>query len=384
MRPVSALTATAAALLSVPAAAQTALRLDRPRAEFPEPFTQVSAVRELPGGRVLVADRPDKVVQILDLASGTAVKVGREGQGPGEYAMPAGLVPLPGGHTLLMDPLARRFLEIGPDGRTGATVGLPAIGGGPGGGIAFFGDALGDGRGGVYLQAPPFTPGNPEATPDSVPILRWNRAGAALDTVAFVGVPRATVQTSGRSGQFTMRIGGGRVFEPQEAWGVAGDGAVARVLPAPYRVVWYPAGGGRPVAGPEVAWTPLRVTEADRRAVIEERRRARPGVVSFSTGGGRAQAPPNVSLPEPEFADTKPPFGGQGAVVVSPEGEVWVRKHQPAGARNPEYDVFDRAGRLVRKVTLNPRSRVVGFGQGAVYVVRTDDDDLQYLQRFAR
>jgi hypothetical protein len=44
--------------------------------------------------------------------------------------------------------------------------------------------------------------------------------------------------------------------------------------------------------------------------------------------------------------------------------------------------VFDRTGALVKQVVLNPNSRVVGFGKGTVYVARTDEDDLQYLQRY--
>ena len=46
--------------------------------------------------------------------------------------------------------------------------------------------------------------------------------------------------------------------------------------------------------------------------------------------------------------------------------------------------VFDRTGALVKKITLSPNSRVVGFGNGMLYVVRTDEDDLQYLQRYKR
>lgn len=39
-------------------------------------------------------------------------------------------------------------------------------------------------------------------------------------------------------------------------------------------------------------------------------------------------------------------------------------------------------GRLVLKVRLQPRSRVIGFGKGSVYVVRRDDEDLEYLERY--
>lgn len=69
---------------------------------------------------------------------------------------------------------------------------------------------------------------------------------------------------------------------------------------------------------------------------------------------------------------------------MSPDGEVWVLRTRPAGDKIPTYDIFSRTGALVKSVALNPRSRVVGFGKGAVYVVRTDQDDLQYLQRYMR
>lgn len=47
----------------------------------------------------------------------------------------------------------------------------------------------------------------------------------------------------------------------------------------------------------------------------------------------------------------------------------------------PTYDVIDGMGRLVEQVKLAMRARVAGFGAGAVYVVRRDSDDLEYLER---
>jgi hypothetical protein len=72
------------------------------------------------------------------------------------------------------------------------------------------------------------------------------------------------------------------------------------------------------------------------------------------------------------------------AVVVAPGGEAWVLRTRPAGDKVPTCDVFNKAGALVKKVALNPNSRVVGFGKGTVYVARTDEDDLQWLQRYTR
>ena len=79
-----------------------------------------------------------------------------------------------------------------------------------------------------------------------------------------------------------------------------------------------------------------------------------------------------------------PPFTGRGAVLASPDGEAWVLRTRSAGDKVPTYDVFDRTGALVKKVMLNQSSRVVGFGKGTVYVARTDDDDLQYLERYKK
>ena len=75
---------------------------------------------------------------------------------------------------------------------------------------------------------------------------------------------------------------------------------------------------------------------------------------------------------------------GRGSVAATPDGEVWVLRTRSAGDKTPVYDVFDKTGALVKKASLNPNSRVVGFGNGTVYVARIDDDDLQFLQRYKR
>jgi hypothetical protein len=149
-------------------------------------------------------------------------------------------------------------------------------------------------------------------------------------------------------------------------------------------VVWYPP-NGKPATGAAVAYTPIPVSEADRQEVIEERKRAKPMMIAIGPGGRQAAPPPGaVSIPTPEFEETKPPFTGPESVLVTSEGEVWVLRSRPATDRIPFYDVFDRGGRIVRRVSLAPKSRVVGFGAGTVYVVRLDAEDLEHLQRFKR
>ncbi len=46
------------------------------------------------------------------------------------------------------------------------------------------------------------------------------------------------------------------------------------------------------------------------------------------------------------------------------------------------YDVFDAGGNLVQRVSLPNDRRVTAFGDGGVYVIREDEDDLQWLERY--
>jgi hypothetical protein len=369
-------------LAAAPLSAQTTIALMQPDAESKEPFTRVRAVSEVAPGRVLVTDTQDKIVALVDFARGTSTKVGREGQGPGEYSLPADLYWVTNGKVWLVDLLSRRFLPIDRDGKTGATVPIPGNSG-PGG--LFFGDPGGhsDAAGRLYFRGPPirFGSGGPVAV-DSMPIVRWDRVSPKIDTVAWIRAPKNAANVSGSGDRVQMMIGAGKVFTPEEQWGVAGDGSVIRVLPNPFQIVWYPP-NAKPMIGPVQPYTPIKVTEADRREVIAARKREKPMMISLG-GNGRAAPPPNVTLPDPVFEDSKPPFTGPGAVHVTPEGEVWILRTRPASDRAPTYDIFDRSGRVIRRVTLNPKSRVVAFGVGVVYVVRTDDEDLEYVQRFKR
>ena len=45
------------------------------------------------------------------------------------------------------------------------------------------------------------------------------------------------------------------------------------------------------------------------------------------------------------------------------------------------YDVFAADGKLVRRVSFPAKTRLVGFGEGTIYVARRDDDDRQDLGR---
>ena len=91
------------------------VRLGAPTATLTHEFTQLRGVRELPDGRLLVSDRLEPALYVVDLKTGRATRIGREGSGPEEYRMPSTLLPLPGDSTLLADEGNARFMIIGPD-----------------------------------------------------------------------------------------------------------------------------------------------------------------------------------------------------------------------------------------------------------------------------
>lgn len=371
-----------ACVLSAPAWAQGVKTLSKPEAEFAEPFTALDGVRELRDGRVIVNDPRDKIVQIVDFKGGSAQKIGREGSGPGEYALPLRLFALPGDTTAIFDPLNQRHLLIAPDGKPGDFV---TIGGGDGGGPA---GGLGrtvshaDGRGRFYMASSPFTmgPDGPKSA-DSSALIRYDRATKKSDTLAYLKLPRNNAQARGTMGNMTVRVGAANPFSPRDEWAVAPDGRIAVVQADGYRVDWISPTGQR-TRGAPIAYAPLKLTEAHKQEWRDGRKNALAMRVMNENGRMSASmGPPPNDAPDPaDWPAVLPPFVG-GAARVAPNGDLWVRRTGPAG-QAPTFDVIDGSGKVTGRVVLPKGARLVGFGNGTVYLTRTDEDDLQYLQRY--
>ena len=349
----------------------------RPTGESVDGFTMVGGIRELSNGKVLVSDPMERTVQLVDLAAGTAVKVGREGQGPGEYAFPGELLPLPGDTTLLVDRMNRRFLIILPNGKTGEAIAYP---GDLGLGVD---PRYVDASGRIYFQGSAL-PANGRlegnvTSADSVPLLRWDRRGR-MDTVAFLKLPVMSMNTSGSGGTGRVMIMRPQPFSPEDVWAVAGDGRLAIARVADFHIDWFgPA--RQKTSGPVNRFERLRVNEADKEAQRRAMRNPRM-FVSAGPGGSRGAAPPPIDLPEPEYPEYKPPFPARSA-WVAPDGNLWLLRSRLGGDPIPTLDVFDGRGTLVGKVTLPRDRRIVGFGRNSVYMARTDADDLQWLERYS-
>jgi hypothetical protein len=392
---------------------------------------------ELKDGRVVVADIRDKTLQAVDLRTGRATPIGRQGAGPQEWNTVNRIWGWKGDSVLANDFGNGRYLVIGPDakpGRTFTTAGdgpviieesrgggrgdergagggssrgtagargdggrvtLGGPRGGRGGPISIGSNGQGaDSRGRIYSQGLAITLGADGSitSADSAPILRLDPVSNRTDTVAFINLAKNSAGGSARgdgrgSETVEIRVGNNEPYSAVDDWTVFRDGTVAILRVADYHVEIIPPGGRR-VAGRPVAYTPVRIGEAEKQEWRDRMKSATPLVRSIGDGGGPPPSIPRLDLArEPaSWPATKPPFlggGGSSAAFAAPNGDLWVVRTRPASDKIPKIDVFNAQGQLIGRVTLPEKTRLVGLGAKGVYTARIDDDDLQYLQRHA-
>lgn len=381
--------AAALAAVAAPTAAQVPEhKLGKPDAAFPESFSLIQGLRELPDGRVMIADPLGQALVVVDLRSGRVDTLGKVGQGPREYRQPDGLFALPGDSTLLVDLGNARLTVLAPDGSFGATTPLTQgeSGPGPGGGLMIVLPRAVDGKGRIYFQG--MMGGRPgQALPDSAPVMRWDRSTGKIDTVATIKLQELKRSTSGAPGNQNVVVRP-VPLSPQDAWTAGWDGRLALVRSAGYYVEWVNI-DGRVVRGNPVSYRPVPVRTADKEewvaglgngvqvmVSIDNGQRS----MSMRRGGGAGRDAPE--LDSFEWPEVKPAFAATGA-VVSPDGALWVERYGPAGAPRT-FDVFASNGGLTARVILPPGRRLVGFGKGVMYLAWNDEFDLQYLERHRR
>lgn len=370
-------TTTIVALLSLPIAGQEGDQgtvLQQPVTVFPEQFSQIRSVVELPGSSVLVADYLEQRVVRMS-GSGMLAMVGGEGGGPQEYRLPSGLFPWQGDSVLLYDRGNERFAVISPEAAIVRTFSrhpeeVPY-------GIHPSGT---DRQGRIYFAIPPWArAARPEAPPDSVWTAHWSQTERRVEPLVVIkGLTRPTKPRRGPGFPYVA-------FASRDGWAVAGDGAVAVVRSQPYHVEWL-LPDGRTVSGPEVGYQEIPVTQDDRVAHVR-RFLSRNPTSGRGPGGGLGLVPAdqlsdtkvNEMVSTNEFASVLPPFDASSVVISHDGNQLWVLRSLSVGTA-PRYQVFDRSGAVVNEVTLPPLSELVALGARGVYLAVTDQDGLQQLE----
>jgi hypothetical protein len=371
------------ATASLPAwSAAQETRLGSPTATYDEGMSFVQTVREMPDGRVMIADPLAQELFILDMESGAREMIGRSGGGPEEYRQPDAVWKYRDGKTLLIDLGNARLTELGPDGSFGAT--HPLTIGDPGLGSSFI-LVLPQGvdeRGNVYTtQRPPMRPGG--EMPDSSLIVRVNLETASVDTLGAVKTEDMKVEASG----------GNMMIEPiplsaADAWGVATDGRIVVARSGDYHVEWIQP-DGRVLSGAPVPFEPVSIGTDEKMAYMSRMGSGGLSVsievndggqrsMSFGRGGGGRD--PDLDPNRFTWPETMAPFSN-ARINVDVRGRAWVRRNVPVG--DPTiYDVFGVDGNRVGSVVMPEGRQVLGFGNETLYVTYNDEFDLVYLERY--
>jgi hypothetical protein len=343
-------------------------------------FSRVVGVRELSDGRVLVLDRSEQRIAVVDFRTRKIQDIGRSGTGPGEYTRLAGIHGIGGDTTLFEDHGIRRWLLLEAD-RVIATVSWALV-------EQTITIAGADRRGRLldlhpysFRRSPgvPYTPMRSNA--DSVHVLLRYRRPLESD-IKDAAAPARLMSRVDTLARLRGMAGGQtlvwrEVPPPRSRWLLENplaadeqavlfaDSWVAFARAEPYRVDWLGPNGE------QVRGSPLPFEEIP----LDDRLRS--AIIAWKWPLVRPPFTSNELPPWPAFL---PPFLNE-ALLASSDGRLVIRRTFNPLVAATQYDVVDRAGKLSARLQLAPNERLVGFGARSVYSVRKDQDDVEWLDR---
>lgn len=333
----------------------------------------IGSIRELPDGQILVVDRDERTLLLFDWSSRQVTKIGRAGDGPGEYRNPGQLLALSADSTLLTDRHTGKWLLMHRH-RIVATLDrnqpLPRFVGATLAGADTVGRVLV--LHGSHFQNVIGGVGGPGTTnlADSLAVIIVNRHESKPDTIARVRGPfLGATWVKARAGGMIVNY---QLTNPLAAGDQAvlfQDGWIAIVAASPYHVTWWTP-NGTIVRGRPLPRSKEPVDERVKRLAIDR---------AWSPS---AEAPKFASTDFPAWPAVVPPFLND-ALVALPDGRVAVRRTSLDPNSTIQYDVVDRTGALSGVLRLPRNERLVGAGQRSVYVAVTDADENEHLRRHA-
>ena len=402
-------------------------------AKAKESFGNITGVRQLSDGHLLVNDIPNRRVLMFDpsLGSFTVIADSTSATANAYSGRFGGLIAYKGDSTIFVDPASLSMLVIDGSGKVGRVMSVPRS---QDAGSLAIGNASIDASGRLIYRAPPnFRPPNivngvPTAPdiPDSAAIVRIDLATRKLDTLGFIRTQKLKFDIS-RDDNGGVRVQTQTNPLPViDEWAGLPDGSIAFVRGHDYHVDYVNADGTKTSAA-KIPFDWQRLTDEDKVAFLDSLKAARArlgtnaptigfgggagggapqmvivggpaggagdratreGAAGAGAGGARGGDAGNIRIngpgggpggnlqinfiPASELPDYKPPFFG-GAVRADPDGNLWVRtiptKAIPGG---PVYDVINRKGEIVERVQVPENRTIVGFGSGgtAYLVVR--------------
>lgn len=342
-----------------------------------------SFVREITGSRVLVNDATGRQLLLFsaDLASMTRI-ADTTTTLPHSYglkAKPSGLVAWRGDSMLFFDNDRLAVLVINPAGAVVDIIAPIKISDLNGLASGSFGPATTDGNGRLlYGAATPFDPyrklpsiGGPPvivAQPDSNVVVRADFQTRMVDTVATLRAPVQKIVISRRSnGAFDQQVAVNPIPLADD-WTALPDGTIAIIRASDYHIDWV-APDGKKSSSPPMPFDWRPISPEEKRAIVDSTKRALQSAQSRSVSA--SGAPSGESQPEMSFtvdaADIPDAYPSVRArqTRADLEGRVWILPTATAAASaGLLYDVVDRSGKIVERVSLPTGRALVGFGKG--------------------
>ena len=316
-------------------------------------FFRVSAARLLSDGRVVVGDGGNHEVSILDSRGRLVTRVGRAGDGPGEFRGIAAVHPSAGGFAAY-DPRLGRWTHFAADGGLIATEPMrppnpivdlqPLMFAQSGEVLAVYGSMRRFAREGIRRDTTPLLYySEPEATPDTLSFWasdEWSYAPSRAGTSrTYVGFGRSLAA----SGRDSLAVLGETDSLNITVFGA--DGSVRMRI-----------GGGGP-----------------RRPTTEEDGERWRELAAADLGASAPDAF-RERLEEAPFHDSYPAFH---SAVVDDRGRVWVGATAELDARERVWVVFGGDGWPVARMELPADVEVMDAAGGQVLVRETDDLGVQ-------
>lgn len=352
--------------------------LGAPVSELAETSGAIRFVRELRDGRVIIAQSGESPLLVVDSAFQRVTPLGRRGPGPGEYLNPSAIFTT--GDTIwVVDGATRRVTSLSMELKLLASVSLQPM---------FTRDSLVwnvplglDTRGRFLVRTHHLRDlGRFAVTQDSVSLVWLDRDSqrpgflARLRQVPVYGLRGFRVTPSGD----TIAALAIDPFTADDAAALTEDGRAVVLRASPYRMEW-PGTSGNTKFGPAIEYEKVSITSADRATIQRAHVKSR-----AAAEGALAQASPRAKIEwaESRWPATKPPF--LAIVRPSPRGEIIVQRlRQSTKADTALFDFLsDKTGKLLFQLDLGMRGRLVGVGAKYLYVLRLDEDDVEFLGRY--
>ena len=334
-------------------------------------FGHLTFARELPDGRVLVADAQNRALAVLGKTLGGVRQLGRTGDGPGEYRSPSMLLAIGNDSSLVVDGLTRRWLLLVADRFVSLTDNLRSLERQWRGELVGVTSALslthigvGPTRDAIALGFR----GQPAGHERVAVVLH---AASGRDDTVFVGSTLyfGFARKRGPASTGGMLYLGLHPLQSYDQAALFPDGRVALVQVSPFEVSWR-SGTGQLLGSVSMVDSSPRLTAEMKRTIAADNLRLANGEAVYA-------AADFATWPE-----TVPPFTSR-ALVAGLDGRLYVQRTQIGASSRRRVDVFSLGGGHEGAFFLQPAERLLGVGVHGIYTARENDDGEEMLVRSA-